>query len=66
MMQTIFKELKTTLDSLESPFEDEKGAKIVPEYSKNIEIAMPEDKSGPQMVNLNEIDVSYDTAPEKT
>jgi hypothetical protein len=64
MMEAIYKELKETLESLPSPFEDD-GKVVERKFSFHEEEKKVEDdkSAGKQQVKLEDIDVSYDSAP---
>lgn len=63
MMEAIYKELKETLEGLPSPFEDD-GKVVERKFSYHEEEKKAENESeANKKVKLEEIDVSYDTAP---
>lgn len=67
MMEAIYKELKETLDSIQSPFEDETtGVKIERKFSKQ-----EDDHKTPAVIEstnakLEDVDVSYDPMSEES
>ena len=67
MMEDIYKELKDTLESIPSPFEDEStGAKLERKFSEHSdsdeEIEKEESKTEATNTKLEDIDVTYDNA----
>ncbi len=64
MMETLYKELKETLDGLKSPFEEE-GKVFERKFSEQEEAQKSEDqKPSGQVVKLEDIDVSYEPVSE--
>jgi hypothetical protein len=66
MMAEIYEELKQTLESLPSPFEDQGGVKLERNFStrddesKKTEKVAEESKTNSTMAAIEEIDMSYD------
>jgi hypothetical protein len=66
LMEAIYKELKETLESLKSPFEEE-GKTVERKFSEQLDEEEEEDdtkkKATGQVVKIEDVDVSYETAP---
>ena len=64
LMEAIYKELKETLDSLKSPFEEE-GKTVERKFSEQIDEEADESKkkASGQAVKIEDVDVSYEPAP---
>jgi hypothetical protein len=74
MMEAIYKELKETLESLPSPFEDSvTGEKVERKFSKNEDDLEDHKESGAAskleggtIAKIEDIDVSYEPMAEQT